>query len=257
MAVTVTTGKTHSRHCRMLLDGHNVSGDARQIQNVGLSYPPQDNAGWDSDLDVFMHGRPMLAFGPFQALFNQRNGATGPVNAGAFTVLKDIDVAIASLFIGMSEAPTIGCPSFFADVKHFSSPVEVGDNAPLVIGGNFNGAVSGVAGWGQALAVGTSISSTTNNGSLDNGASTSDGWRAALHIAQSVGSMGSNDWEAKLQHSSNDSDWSDLGSPFTLDGSAVAAEIISGSGTVNRYVRAVFTKTAGNDIVPWLTFKRL
>ena len=42
MAVTVTQGKTHSRFGRILVDGYNISGDVRQLSNVGVSYAETD-----------------------------------------------------------------------------------------------------------------------------------------------------------------------------------------------------------------------
>ena len=76
--------------------------------------------------------------------------------------------------------------------------------------------------------------------SADNGASSSDGFIAHLHIL----STSSGDFAFKIRHSADDSAWSDLVT-FSADGSAVTAELASGTGTVNRYVAFDATRTAG------------
>lgn len=257
MAVTVTQGKTHSRFGRILVDGYNISGDVRQLNSVGVSYAETDFSAWGDNVNVYQQGRGTINFGPLQTLFNNTAAATGPVNPGSYVALNGISIDIATYVIGIGEAPTIGCPAFSADVSHISSPLEVLTADPVLITGNFSGGANPDAGWGQMLAVGTSVSSTTNNGSVDGGASSSDGFIAFLHVVQSAGAMGSNDWAIKLEHSSDDAAWSDLTTAFTLDGSAVGAEKVSASGTVNRYVRATATKTAGTDLIYWLNFIRL
>lgn len=256
MAVTVTRGKTHSRFARLLLDGHNVSGDARQLQAVGLTYSEVDISGWLSTLVEIVPGRAALNFGPFQALYNNRAGATGPVNAGSFTALKGNAVKHALLVIGIGESPTIGAPAFAADVTQLGAPVNVSDNAAVLMDGNFNSPEAGDAGWGQMLAVGQSLDDSEDLGSLDNGAQSTGGYLAFLHLAQPVGAIASNDFEIVIEHSTDDSNWSTLHT-FAADGSAVTSEKGAGTGTVNRYVRVGVTKSAGTDIVPWIFFKRL
>ena len=77
-----------------------------------------------------------------------------------------------------------------------------------------------------------------------------------MHLTRSVGAMGTNDWAITLEDSANGSDWAALGSAFTADGSAATAETQTIAGTIRRYVRAVATKTAGNDIIIWVNLAR-
>jgi hypothetical protein len=257
MAATVSTGKTHSRFGRILCDGANLSGDARSLGNVGISYEEPDFTGWSDSIMVYQQGRGTISFGPFQALFNNKAAATGPVQPGSYTALNGQTIAIATYAIGIGEAPTIGAPAFSADVEQMNALVEATGGNPVIISGDFSGAENTDGGWGQLVAAGASVSSTTSNASLDGGASSSNGFLAFLHVTQSAGAMGSNNWAIKLEHGTNDSTWADLTTAFTLDGSVVGAQKVSASGTVNRYVRATATKTAGTDIIYWINFVRL
>lgn len=259
MAVTVTRGKTHTRHCRILFDGANLSGDARTLDNVGVTYEEADATGWNAALMESLHGQGTISFGPFNAMLNQRAAATGPIEPGVHTALSGIGTPLATLAIGIQEAPTIGAPAFSMATRQGSYVATAVTNDLVTIAANFttradSTAVAGV--WGQLLAVGASVSSTTNNGSLDNGASSSGGYLAFLHITTSAGAMGSNNWAVTIEHSTNDSAWATLHT-FSANGSTATAERGTNTGTVNRYVRAVATKTGGTDLIYWVNFIRL
>jgi len=89
----------------------------------------------------------------------------------------------------------------------------------------------------------TTITETANGASIDNAAGTTAGYFANLHILSST----DGDYEFKIEHSTNGSDWDTLGT-FTADGSAAAAETLTGTSTVNRYVRFTATRTAGSCV---------
>lgn len=258
MAVTVTTGKTHTKYARMLAGGANLSGDARTLGSIGMAYDEVDMTGWEEVMN-YLPGQAVLNFGPFQALFNNRAAATGPIEPGTHTHLSGVGSPIATAVLGIREAPTIGAPAFSADLQQLSYTVTAANGAAVLVDANFTNKVgNGFAayGWGQILANGTSVSSTTTNGSLDNGASSANGAYGVLHITTSAGSMGSNSWVVKIQDSTNDSAWSDL-ITFTANGATATAEWGSVSGTVDRYTRVVMTKSAGTDLVAWVNLIRL
>jgi hypothetical protein len=106
--------------------------------------------------------------------------------------------------------------------------------------------------WGVVLHPETSLSATTNGTSIDNGAATTGGWHANLHTVASSGGT----WAFTIEHSSDNSNWSTLGT-FTGDGSAIAAEYLTSADgvTVNRYVRFVATRTSGT-VTPVVVFCR-
>lgn len=102
---------------------------------------------------------------------------------------------------------------------------------------------SAAFGAGTAPALGTSITdlaavtSTSNSASQDNSTSSANGAVAHLHITAVSGTTPT--LAAVVQHSTNNSTWSTLGSFTTA--SAIGSEVITVTGTVNRYVRVAFT----------------
>lgn len=98
-------------------------------------------------------------------------------------------------------------------------------------------------GAGQATNIGVSLgdltarTATANGTSVDNTQATSNGAIAHLHVTDVSGTTPS--LAVTVEHSTNGSSWTTLGS-FTA-ASTSSSELISVTGTVNRYVRAVFT----------------
>jgi hypothetical protein len=97
--------------------------------------------------------------------------------------------------------------------------------------------------WGVLLQAEATHSSATSSSSKDDSSSSSNGIAAYLQLLD----INSGAPTIKLQHSANNSSWSDL-ITFTAvsDGSEPAAERKEASGTVNRYLRATSTGTFSN-----------
>ena len=257
MAVTITQGKTHTRFCRLLVSGANLSGLSRQLNAIGLSFSEADATGWE-DLTNYLHGRAALSFGPYNAMLSNTAAATGPTQPGTHPTLNATGAPIATAVIGIQEAPTIGAPAFSAYTQQMNYIVSPALDDIVMISADFTqkaGEGLEAVGWGSALEVGGGVSATTTRGSVDNGASTSAGAYGILHVTQSAAAMGTNDWEIKIQDSADDSAWSDL-ITFTANGSSITAEWQAAAGTVDRYTRAVMTKTAGNDLICWINLIR-
>lgn len=83
----------------------------------------------------------------------------------------------------------------------------------------------------------TALTATGNGTSVDNSASTSSGFVAQIHVTAASGTTPT--MTAILQHSTNNSTWTTLGSFTAVTGAT--SERISGTGTVNRYVRISYT----------------
>ncbi|MEM7343003.1 MAG: hypothetical protein AAF485_02060, partial [Chloroflexota bacterium] len=96
--------------------------------------------------------------------------------------------------------------------------------------------------WGKLLAD-ASVTANGHQASVDNGVSTSNGGVGILHI---LGLSAGDTITVKIQDSADDAAWSDL-LTFTLDGSAIGAERVAVSGTVERYTRASYT-VAGSSV---------
>ena len=257
MAVSPNTGKTTGRYARLLSNGYNLSGDMRTVSAIGSRFNETEVTGWSDDVMQYLSDTGEVLLEGFAALMNNTPTATGPTAAGAHEVLAAGGSFYNSVFLGIRSAPAIGNPSFASVFEQGGYTVSGGVNEPVIVQGSFYG--SGVLApsahvWGVALAVGTEITATGQGGSVDNGAASSGGYIAILHVTQTAGAIASNDYEFRIEHSTNDSSFSTLAT-FTADGSAITAERLEDSGTVNRYVRFAYTRTAGTAR-PWVTFIR-
>lgn len=104
------------------------------------------------------------------------------------------------------------------------------------------------------LLMDSTITANTDGASVDNAASSSNGGAGYAHVTGL--SAGDTIATLKIQDSADDAIWADL-ITFTLDGSALAAERLTVSGTVDRYVRAIATVTGSGISFPvFVTFIR-
>lgn len=77
-----------------------------------------------------------------------------------------------------------------------------------------------------------------NSASIDNGALTSAGLVATLHVPTNTRNGAT---VVKVQHSPDNSAWSDLVTFTSVGSTTTTAELLSTTGTVNRYLRALWT----------------
>lgn len=258
MAVTPLTGKTHPRYLRLLANGYNLSGDMRAVSSFGTEFSQADATGWSDGTMQYLAGRANVMLDGFTAIFNNTPTATGPTAAGSHEVLSIGGSYYVSLHIGIRAAPAIGNPAMAAVFEQVGYSVNGSGDEPVMLNATFGGSAvlpSSVYVWGTTLAAGTELSSSTNGGSVDGGASSANGFIAFLHVPQTTGAQASNDWAFTIEDSADDTSFATIGT-FSADGSAITAERITGTGTVRRYVRLVSTRTAGTAR-PWVTFIRL
>ena len=252
-------GKTHSRWVRGLFGGANLRGDSRSIGSLGLQYDTAEAHGFDATLKERLVGHADAMFGPYQALFNDKVAATGPVQPGSHTTLSAVGQPIASAFIGSGAAPAVGGAAYSMETQQTSYTVSATNSDAVVINADFTtrGNAGTAAKWGLALATGAAgIDDTESLTSIDGGAATTAGAVAFLHITTSAGSMAANDWEITIEDSADDSTFAAVDA-FIADGSTATAEVLAIPGTIRQYVRATATKTAGADLVFWINFVRL
>lgn len=148
---------------------------------------------------------------------------------------------------------TIGSRVILLQAKTTSYDVSapVGDVVAVSYEAQADGGVDG----GISLASLASVSSSTNHASQDNAASSSNGGIAQLHVTVNTRSAAC---DFKVQHSADNSTWADL-TTFTQVASGTASErkTVANSTTVNRYLRAVSTLTAGTGAVTYqISFAR-
>lgn len=238
------------RWARLYFDGFDLSGDTRALGTLENNFDEADMTGVSESTRNFLVSGRNAGIRGYQAHLND-------AAAGAHTALKNAgENATAhevSMVLGGGVAPEIGDPAYLlAGVQLMDNSSF--DSAAAILSADFLPGVgfSSVP-WGVLLSPATSISSTTTGDSVDLvTAQTTAGWLAILHIL----AQASGNYAFKIQDSTNDNDWNDLLS-FSINGSAVASEAsVSISGTVDRYVRFVATRTGG-DVTPVCTFARV
>lgn len=257
MAATIPQGKTHTRYARLLVGGVNLSGDMRSIGRMGAEYTVDDITGWQLTRE-FLPGLPTVSVNDVAVMFNNNPTGIGPVEAGSYPTLSPMSDQLVSAYFGIGGVPSIGVPAFSAALLTSMFQVSPSIGSIVEARAQFDGGSSIAQDgkvWGQALAVGTELSATGSQASVDNGASSANGWVAFLHIPQTAGAIGSNTWSFFIEHGTNDSTWATL-TTFTANGSAITSERKTATGTVNRYVRFSYTRTAGTAR-PWVSFIRL
>jgi len=129
-----------------------------------------------------------------------------------------------------------------------SSPVD--DMVKFAIGAVATGGVDA----GYSLITPAAVTATANGSSIDNGAATTNGGVAHVHNLAVAGTAPT--LAVKIQHSADNSTFADLITFTTLTG--LGSERIEVTGTVNRYVRAIWTigGSAGPSFTPVIAFAR-
>ena len=152
------------------------------------------------------------------------------------------DVLTSPINAGSTIPTTIGLEGFTAGNSVWMIPArtvsyEVSSSVADVVGftASFGSAASTKL--GVSLADLSARTTTANGSTVDGGASSSNGAVAHLHITSVAGTTPS--LTVTVQHSTNGSSWTTLGS-FTA-ASTTSSQLITVTGTVNRYLRAVFT----------------
>lgn len=238
MAVTPSGKDKITRYMRLFVGSVDLSGDSRTFGAAEDIFETADMMGWNNTQHYHLSNRREVKLTGYVAHMNDT------ATVGAFTVLKNANLSSRlSLCFGGGGEPATGDPAFLMGAVQISAPVGVDSNA-LVLTADFLADASQYDAasrpFGVVLQGASAITSTTTTGSVDNLASSANGARANLHVIVSSGGT----WAFKIQDSSDDSAWSDLIS-FSANGSAITSEQGVVTGTVDRYMRAVLTRTSG------------
>lgn len=243
----MATGKTNARFYRLILNGIDASGDARQVGEFGQMHDTSPVHGWNSGVMYYTLGPATRVLSGFQSVLNK--GGTYD-ELSAFT---DYDCTLA---IGVRAAPAVGDPAFLFVAKQ-ANLVLTGQEG-VTLEANYVEDAAGYPGtnnfdnpWGTVHAAGNSISATTNFTSVDNGASSANGIAAILHVTASSGGT----WAFKIQDSPDDAAWADVVTFSGVDGSATTSLMKTATGTIDRYTRLVATRTSGTVTV-WASLAR-
>jgi len=179
------------------------------------------------------------------------DGAANAIDAEMTDVLGVNAGAVLSASV--SGVTTIGTRMISATGKLTSYEVTapVGD----VVSANAEFQADDGIGNAVSLAALGAITTTTTGTSVDNGASSSNGGFATLHVTANT----MNDATVcKVQHSADNSTWADLQSFTSVATTVVTAERIkvANGTTVNRYLRAVATPAGAGSFTYHINFAR-
>lgn len=248
----MATGKTHSRHFRLLLDEYDISGDARTVGNFGAQYSEEDVTGWSNGVVNYTLGQLRAFIEGFQAVFD--NTAL----LGSHVILATRKEYIASMMVGIRAAPVAGDIAFALPLEQKQYVVD--GQGPALISVDLIGPGQGHTvpskAWGVVLDPGTSRSVTFSGTSVnDVAAATTNGGKAYLHVLAKDAEAGT--YALIIEHSTDGNSWATLGT-FTLTGSALDAEqlVIAAGTTVNKWLRFSGAKTGTRVATFACTFVR-
>jgi hypothetical protein len=227
-------------HVQVLVAGYDLTGDMNAI--------------------TITDARNMLkaaAFGDAveKSIVGQRQSKlehTGYLNAEdakAHPVLNGVAVEnVVSVLVGQNAAPVVGDILYSLAIlqQQYKTLPEINKVIPFTA----TFAPRGLAGgWGVALAAPTNITNTTSGTTVDNGAATSQGGAAVLHILEAAAD---DTYAITVQGSTTGAfagEETTLAT-FTLDAAAIGGERIAIAGSLPRYVRyrAVRTGSAGDTV---------
>ncbi|HEY7824685.1 MAG TPA: hypothetical protein VIG24_17725 [Acidimicrobiia bacterium] len=228
----------HGKRTAVLLNGTDMSpflNEATQTQEIETA---ETTTFADTD-KTYITG---LGDGTISTsgLFDSTAGASDAVLTGligqednTFTVLPEGATAGARSIIANGQLTSYEVSSPVGDVVAISAEVQAD-------GGLFSGVAL------NALEVVSSASGTT--ASVDNGAGTSGGLLANLHVT-------ANDRDGaatfKVQHSTDGLSWVDLVTFTSVSASTTGGESITSTGTVNRYLRGTYALAGASGSVTY------
>lgn len=236
-------------YVRMYVAGYNISGDARTFEGCDNNYAEVDMTGWNQQLRNFLPDKwRIVGVRGFQAFMNDT------ASSGSHDLFKTPGASeqVVSMLFGGNAEPSIGDPAYVLRGIQIEGTVSI-QGGVASINANFLPKNSYGEGnpFGVILSPETSLSATTNQTSVDGLAASTTGYTCNLHVVASSGGT----WVLKVEHSTDNSSWSTLFT-FAANGSAITSETQSASsGTINRYLRFVATRTSGT-LTPVCVFTR-
>jgi len=226
------------KNTRLYINQYDMSGLSRTLDSLVKSFEKVDMTAWDYNVSRAMGNRCEVGIMGYGALLDIDTGKS-------LDALQENQDAHVSLLIGAGAAPAVGDLAYIVPGIQFGGLMSIETGAVGFSGIDFipepgQAGAYYISPYGVVLEIATSRTATQTGSSVNNAAATTAGWSAMLHVISS----GAN-WEIKIQHSANDTDWADL-TTFTADGSTALAEHKSAATTVNQYTRILSTRTSGN-----------
>lgn len=236
--------KTSAKNAEILINGYKLSTYATAY-SVETTAGEVEVTGFTDGTHNYIPGLPTGAISTdmlWSADTDEVHDALGALPTGQITILPETYAA---------GVPTVTMPFMSANYTPAGSPadaIRIGSIKYLSYGAD------APARYGWALAHGTVTDTTIGETVTDpTGAARTSACGAALHVWMPTDS---DTYAITVQHSANGSAWSDL-ITFAADGTSRTAELQTlASGNVNKYWRAVATRTgsAGDPLGFTVTF---
>lgn len=235
----MATGKTAGKYTSILIDGYDVSGDSASV-NLKVDGKRMDATALASGTMENLYGIPQIS-------------ATGNMwfsnaaNSGSYTLLKAQQARVVAVSFGIRAVVAPGDPcmagQWMCQLNSYPIAMTEASKAVLDIDGTDPTIADAIAvPFGVVLHENKQETATANGTTIDNLASSANGARGVLMVTAAGGT-----WAITIQHdtASNMATATTL-MTFSSNGTAITGEVKTVSGTVNRYVRAVMTRTSGN-----------
>lgn len=222
-------------HVQVLMGGYNLTGDQNRIQ-IDDSRQMHSVPAFSDATKKFIPGQRLAKL--------QHTGYMNAAVARSHPVFKDVSVSGAvTILVGQNADPVAGDMAYSLD--GLQARYHVMPQIDQVIPFNADFSPRGVVGgWGVALAIPTSITNTTNGSANDNGAATTQGGTAFLHLLTAAAT----DRYSILVQGSTTGAFAGEETPvatFTLNGASIGTESIATTTTIPRYTRWRAVRTSG------------
>lgn len=227
-------------HVQVLVGGYELTGDSNSV-SIDDSFKALETTTFGDAVQKYIAGQRKMTL--------EHAGFLNPVAARSHPALKDVALeGIVSLLLGQNAAPAVGDPAYSLQTlqSKYSNVPEVGGVIPFAATFGNKGKQDG---WGVALAVPTSFTNSTNGSAVNNGAATSKGGAAYLHLLQAAAG---DTYAITVEGSTTGAFGGEQTTlaTFTLNASALGSERIAIAGTIPQYTRwkAVRSGSAGNTV---------
>jgi hypothetical protein len=222
-------------HIQVLVGGYELTGDSNKL-TLSDSYTTHDVTAFGHGVHNYIPGNRTIVVDHVGYMNSQA--------AQSHPVLKSGTVqGIVSVLVGLNAAPAVGNPSFSLDTVQGRYGVlpEVNKYVPFMARFANQGDQSG---WGVALTPPVSFTSTTTGTGVDNGAATTKGGAAYLHLLLAAAT---DRYTITVEGATNSGFSVGLTTlaTFTLNASALGSERIAIAGTIPQYTRFKATRTTG------------
>jgi len=239
------TGKNKLvRWARLFVGGYDLSADSVGLDKCENSMELVELTGWS---DSVVHGlasqsRKVGIYG-YQAYLNDT------ALSGAYTILKTPATRTVSLLFGGGAEPTYGDPAYIIDAAQINNLGSFESGSARFAADFIPHPAYYLTGSPLAVILSPNVARTAtfNGTSHNNGAASTNGYHATMHIIASSGGT----WAYTIEQSTTGAfagEETTLAT-FTVNGSAVTGEYKSATGNVAQYLRARGVRTSGTCTV--------